>query len=284
MTLFDLFGRLADNQIASTAILIAAAFAVKFGARKLLSREKFESDYRRRMLSNLRNTLFFILLFGIALIWAPALRTFALSLTAFTVALILATKELILCLSGATLKATSRSMRVGDWIEIGGYRGEVVDQNIMSTTLQELGKSDEAYEFTGRTAVLPNSIFLTAPVFNEQFYKRYIFHHINMVVENWVPVEEIAQAMIDVVNREMEERIELARRYLTLIEKKAEIDLHNADPDFKIIFKDDGRVKISVVAFLPTRDARSIEKKALLAGSAKLRQLRPPENKPAKEK
>lgn len=70
MTLFDLFGRLADNQIASTAILIAAAFAVKFGARKLLSREKFESDYRRRMLSNLRNTLFFILLFGIALIWA----------------------------------------------------------------------------------------------------------------------------------------------------------------------------------------------------------------------
>ncbi len=266
MTLSEFFGLLTDNQIASTGILIAAAFAVKLGARKLLSREKFETDYRRRMLSNLRNALFFILLFGIALIWAPALRTFALSLTAFTVALILATKELILCLSGATLKATSRSMRVGDWIEIGGFRGEVVDQNVMSTTLQELGKGDEAHEFTGRTVILPNSIFLTTPVHNEQFYKRYLFHRIHMVIESSAPVEDIAQAMTKTINKEMADGLELAKRYRALIEKKAEIALPGATPEYRVTFKDDGKIKITVTAFLPTQDARLIEKKALLAG------------------
>jgi len=270
MTFSEFLGLLTNNQIASTAILIAAAFAVKLGASKLLSREKFETDYRRRMLSNLRNALFFILLFGVALIWAPALRTFALSLTAFAVALILATKELILCLSGATLKATSRSMRVGDWIEISGFRGEVVDQNVMSTTLQELGKGDEAHEFTGRTVILPNSIFLTTPVHNEQFYKRYLFHRIHMVVESSAPVEDIAQAMMKAIENETTNGLELAKRYRSLIEKKAEIALPGAAPEYRIAFKDDGKVKITVTAFLPTQDTRSIEKKALFAGLKRL--------------
>jgi small-conductance mechanosensitive channel len=73
---------------------------------------------QRRLLVSSRNVFLFLLLVGLALIWAPQLRTLALSLTAVAVAIVVATKELILCLSGAVLRATARAFDVGDWIEV----------------------------------------------------------------------------------------------------------------------------------------------------------------------
>ena len=273
MTLSELAGFLSGNEVASTAILIATAIAIRFVAQRLLSRETLETDYRRRLLSNLRNGLFLVLIVGIILIWAPALRTFALSLTAFAVAFIIATKELILCVSGATLKASSRSIKVGDWIEVSGLRGEVVDQNIFSTILQELSKDGHTNEFTGRTIALPNSIFLTAPIINEQFFKRYVFHSFQLIVEPSDDIEGIEKAIIETINEEMADHLEVAKRYRALIEKKAEIQIGDVEPQSKIVVLNDGKLKLLITAFLPTQHASSIEQKALRSGLQKMRQL-----------
>ena len=111
---------------------------------------------RRRWSANVRNLLLILALIGLMLIWAPQLRTFALSLTAVAVAIAIATKELILCFSGSFMRASSRSFTVGDWIEIAGTRGEVVDHNIFVTIVHEFEPG--TYNYTGRTAVLPNSV------------------------------------------------------------------------------------------------------------------------------
>lgn len=78
----------------------------------------------------------------------PEIETFALSITAIAVALVIATKELILCVSGALYRASSKAFQIGDWIEIGPHFGEVVDHGIGSTTLQVVSRHDCA--FTGR--------------------------------------------------------------------------------------------------------------------------------------
>jgi len=263
----DVISKLAGNQISGTIILVVVAVVVRIITERHLSgRDDLEAEQRRRMLSSLRNALFFVLLVGLALIWAPSLRTFALSLTAFAVAIILATKELILCISGSLVKTTGASMRVGSWIEVNGVRGEVIDQTLMTTTIQELGKEHTAFEFTGRTIVIPNSVFLTAPVINERFFKRYVFHTFSMVVDANVNTAPIEKVLIDVVNAEMEDDIEVANRYMALIEKRSGLDLHKPEPRVHIHMQNDGKVKLSLRAFLPTKRALEIEQKAMRAG------------------
>lgn len=263
---------LTNNQFAGTMIIIVLAVGVRLGVQGYLSRRgDIASDQKRRILSGVRNALFFVLLVALAMIWAPSLRTFALSLTAFAVAIILATKELILCISGSFVKTASAAMRIGSWVEINGIRGEVVDQTIMTTTLQELGKHQDSYEFTGRTIVLPNSIFLTAPVINERFHKRYVYHSFQIVTDSSVDFEPIKTAMIAAVKDAMEPEKEVAGRYQELIENRSGISIHGPEPRTRIESLNDGKVKLVVTAFLPTKRAIEIEQKAMFTGMAALR-------------
>ncbi|MDZ7811403.1 MAG: hypothetical protein U5L11_16880 [Arhodomonas sp.] len=66
----------------------------------------------------MRNLAVIIAAIGLVLIWLPALHTFALSITAFAVALVIATKELILA-SGTVLRTLSRPFEIGDWWRSG---------------------------------------------------------------------------------------------------------------------------------------------------------------------
>ena len=269
MSIQDLFGYLTGNQLAGTLVLVFCALVLRLLIERYLNRrDSLEAESRRRIISNLRNGLFFLVLVGLMMIWAPALRTFALSLTAFAVAIILATKELILCISGSFLKTTSGAMRVGHWIEVHGFRGEVVDQTLLSTRIEELGNGAGSYEFTGRTIVIPNSLFLTHPVTNERFFKRYVIHNFQLVIEAHYDPVAVEKAVLKAIDLAMKDHIEGARRYNAMIEKRAGIDIVDLEPKTHFSTTNEGRVRLQVTAFLPTRQAVQIEQKAVLAGLA----------------
>lgn len=267
--------RLVGNQAVSSLVLLVAALAVRVAVdRYLRSRPEIDVDQRRRIVSNVKNALGVLIVVGLFFIWAPALRTFALSLTAFAVAIIIATKELILCFSGTVVKMTTGSLRVGDWIEVGEIRGEVIDQDVMSTTLQELGTGATQFEFSGKTIVLPNSIFLTTPVKNERFYKRYVVHQFALTLDPHVDPEPVVEAVIGAVLGEMKNSEEVTRRYRNLIESRAGITLPDLKPKPRMAMTNEGRLRISFSCFLPTRAASAIESKAVAAGLAVVRQAR----------
>src|SRR5690606_33971720 len=97
------------------------------GTRAVLRYEGFTTDVRRRWVVVLRNASVLLLILGLLSIWAEELQTLAVSLIAFAVALVIATKELILCASGAVVRAAGDAYGVGERVEINGLRGEVVD-------------------------------------------------------------------------------------------------------------------------------------------------------------
>jgi small-conductance mechanosensitive channel len=254
--------QLSGNQFFASLVFIIAMLIVRFISNRWLnSRSKMETEDRRRIKSNIKNSLFLFVLIALIFIWAPALRTFALSLTAFAVAIILATKELILCISGYILKSTSGLIRVGDWIEIGDLRGEVVDQNIMTTTLEELGHGTKKYEFSGRTVMVPNSLFLSTSVKNERFNKRYSYHTFHIVICPQIPVAPLKEKLLQALDAEIEQFSEVAKRYKSLIEKRADIALSDNFSDSRISFLDDTHIRLSLICFVPVSEAVQIENK-----------------------
>jgi small-conductance mechanosensitive channel len=125
------------NALASLLLLIAVV-----GLRQLLvqwvRRSAIQSaDLRRRWIVQIRNGCFLLVLMGLVFIWVTELLAIAFSIAAFIVALVLATKELILCLTGSFLKVSSRAFSVGDRIEVGTFRGDVIDQTLLVTDVTQ---------------------------------------------------------------------------------------------------------------------------------------------------
>lgn len=151
------------NQLIATILLLAFVVLLqKGGTRWILSRKFHSNTYRTRWIVGLRNLRLLILVLGLILIWATELRTAALSAVAILAALVIGTKELIMCLLGSILKTGSNAFSVGDRIRINQLEGDVIDQTLLSTQLQEIRDG----QHTGERISFPNSLFLSQAVHN----------------------------------------------------------------------------------------------------------------------
>lgn len=152
-----------SDVFASVSLILILLAAKLIAGRALRRRDDMTQQVTRRWTANFRNVLILIAVIGLIMIWAPQLRTFALSLTAVAVAIVVATKELILCLSGAALRTFTRAFSVGDVIEVGTTKGEVLDLNLLATRLKEFESVDGSIVPTGRTVTLPYSLLFASP-------------------------------------------------------------------------------------------------------------------------
>jgi small-conductance mechanosensitive channel len=192
-------------------------------------------------------------------IWWPELSNFAISIAAVTLALVIATKELIVCFSGAMLRAGTGAFTIGDWIEVGLHKGEVIDYNMFSTTLQELDRPPNDYSFTGKTILVPNSVFLTESIKNLNFSKRYVFHRFDIIIEPHLDVPDIQKWIVAEVNNFSEDFIEIAKRYITFIEKRSGVDIPGPEPRIMISTSELAKRVITVIVFCPTEKAGELE-------------------------
>jgi small-conductance mechanosensitive channel len=250
--------RLPVVDIAVTLALILGLLLVRLVAGHAIRvRTDALPHLRRRWTANVRNVLFFVGLIGVIMIWAPQLRTFALSLTAVAVALVIATKELILCFSGSFLRASSRSFMVGDWIEVGGVRGEVTDHNLFVTTLHEFELG--SFNPTGRTAVIPNSALLSQVTRNDTLTRRFAYHRFVLTIDPAIDVFAQRQAILNLIEQRYAAFTDAAAKANEAIERRAGVDLPDslARVDFRT--SELGKYRIVITLFCPTRLADALE-------------------------
>ncbi|MBO6528282.1 mechanosensitive ion channel domain-containing protein [Erythrobacter sp.] len=164
MNLRGLVDSLSSDILASLALMAGLTLVQLLVRRAFKRRDTMLEQVRRRWVSSSRNALILIALVGLVMIWAPQLRTFALSLTAVAVAVVIATKEILLCLSGSMLRAFARAYVVGDIIELGPFRGEVLDYDLLVTRLREFEPREGSMIPTGAEVNLPHSMLFTSPV------------------------------------------------------------------------------------------------------------------------
>ena len=237
----------------NTAILFAVVFLLRMAlVRGVLKIKKLDTEDRRRWIVNLRNTLVAVFIIGVIMIWAPQLSTFAVSLMAIALALVLATKEILACVSGALLRIATNAYGVGDRIEIAGVRGNVMDLNLLTTTLLEIGPGQTSHQYTGRATVIPNSLLLNHTVTNESYTKKFIVHVITVRLtqdDDWQLAEEI---LLNAAREECAPYIEAARRYLKKIEGKNWLDAPSVEPRVTIQIPEANRITLLLRVPSPT--------------------------------
>ncbi|HAV64967.1 MAG TPA: mechanosensitive ion channel protein MscS, partial [Verrucomicrobiales bacterium] len=187
------------------------------------------------------------------------IRNVALSLVAIAVAIVIATKELILCFSGAIFRAGTNAYGVGDCVEISGLRGDVIDQNLFGTTILELGPTQGSRQYTGRAVILPNSLLLSHPLVTETYMGDYVVHFITIpmsVHDDWQKAEEI---LMKVAEAECEPFIEEARKHMASLEKKHWIDPPSVNPRVSIFCHDAQTLRLVLRIPTPARRKGRLE-------------------------
>ena len=255
----DLTNWIVENRGLFTLVVVAIALATReVGIRAIRRTTDILKPEHRRRISIIHHSTLLVSLLLLFAVWLPQIQHFALSITAIAVALVIATKELSLCLLGTLLLRTSNAFVIGDWILIQDRFGEVIESNFLSTQIQEIEPRN--YTSTGRTVVVPNSVFLGNSVINQNLLRRYQFHSFTMTIEpDAFPIdaEKKLEARIFALT---EPFAETARRYNAMLEKRSGIDIPDAHPSIAFSTNDLAKLVTTITVFCPTDRIATLEK------------------------
>ena len=266
-TLLDLVAFLRENyshEITRSLLLILTLLIIRVVVDRLLAANSgVPVEERRRWSINTRNGLFLTGLAGIGFIWANELQTLAVSMLAFAAALILATKELIMCLSGGVVRQMSNSYSLGDHVEIGVVRGRVVDIGLLSTTVMEIGPNHSSHQMTGRALTFPNSLLLSTPVIRENYMGEYVMHIVNVPLAYEVPPARAEQMLMSAAENACLPHVDVARRHMEDMAKRYLVEIPSVEPRISIQPVDEKRYQLILRIAIPARERQRIEQAIL---------------------
>ncbi len=265
---FFIPSRIADN-ITVTLILIAVVLACRMIGDALIGRRSDPVMIRRHRFK-LRAICNVILALGLLAIWLSEIQDMMLSLTAVLVAVVVATKELIMCAAGSMLRFGGHLFKVGDRIEIGGIHGEVLDHGLFSTTISELPARSFGASGTGRTVMLPNSVLLTGAVRVGAQPRHYAPHRFTLTLEQPHLPGRVIAAIETAAEEALAPDRELASRFHQFAGRKASFETAGPETEICVGTSDIGKLQFHVMIYCLAKDARQLEQAITLSVLAEL--------------
>jgi len=155
-----------------------------------------------------------LMIIYLVFIWSHNIQSITIFFSAIGAGVALALHEAILCMAGWLYLLIRRPYEVGDRIELGGVRGDVIDIRIFNTTLLEIGNWVDSDQSTGRIVDVPNSYVFRQASFNYNRGFEFIWNEIKVLVtfeSDWKRAKEImmehgrkeAEGMEDIVKRKI---------------------------------------------------------------------------------
>ena len=251
------------DSLKSLLLLLSILIIRTLIVRSISKNSALTMEAKRRWVVSVRNTIVFVFLVGLVVIWAHELEAFAVSLVALAAALVLATKELILCWSGAALRVGGKVYSVGDRIHIAGHRGVVLDHDIFTTKLLEIGPGSSSHLYTGRVAVFPNSLLFTNALIRENPDQEYGLYTLTIPLKAEDDWQKAEQRLLEAARIECASFKEEATRQMKLLEQTNLLEAPSPEPRSTIQLSEPDRVQLVLRFPAPDRGRSRIEQAIL---------------------
>ncbi len=151
-----------------------------------------------------------ILLIMVVLFGIPHETPTILGLT--TAALTIALQDFVLAFFGWFVLMGKRGIRIGDWVEINGVSGEVIEVGLMRTTLLETGNLAERGTPTGRRISFMNSFAIRGQYFNFSTSGQWMWDEISVAVPASVDTHATVDRILKAMQEETQENARLAEQ------------------------------------------------------------------------
>ena len=250
-------GKLITSLVIVVIAVVIGAVAGRLSATRVADR--YRKYYARKIA---HYVVAVIALIGLGILWRPFAGQLGLVLGLVTAGVAFAMQELIGALAGWFNIVSGSIFRVGDRVQLGGVRGDVIDITPLRTKVMEIGSSigDDTWvrgrQYTGRIVAISNKATFTEPVFNYSASFEFIWEEIALPVaywEDWHLAERIMteEAVRVSSSKEAEQAIaEMVRRYpLARTEVEPRV----------FVLATDNYVELSARFVVPVRTARWVK-------------------------
>lgn len=191
-----------EGRLATTAAIAVLGFALSWVLGRLIARRAGDAygRYYARKLS--RYAVALVALVALAVVWRAFAGRVGVVLGLATAGVAFAMQEVIGAVAGWFNILTGRIFRVGDRIQMGGVRGDVIDITPLRTKVLEIGSENneatwvKGRQFTGRMVAISNKATFTEPVFNYSAAFDYIWEELTVPVshgDDWGQAERILE-------------------------------------------------------------------------------------------
>jgi small-conductance mechanosensitive channel len=195
---------LALQSFALIAFLVLFGVLLASGAKTLMERSTMD----RRRLHTLRTIvslgiqLVTLLLVLLVIFGAPSQVPTILGLA--TAGLTVVFQDFILAFFGWFVLMGKNGIRIGDWVEINGVGGEVVEIGLFRTALLETGNWTDKGHPTGRRVTFINNFAISGQYFNFSTTGQWMWDEITVNIPPGVDSSRTIQAIHDAVLKETE--------------------------------------------------------------------------------
>lgn len=214
-----------------TGLVLLVGYLLIFSLIKVINRHVTDLRTKHLIRKNVIYLLNLLIIFLIIFIWLQHLGSITIFVSAVGAGVALALQEVILCMAGWTVIMTRRPFEVGDRIEFGDIKGDVIDIEILQTSMLEIGNWVEADQSTGRIVKVPNSAVFKNPQFNYSRGFEFIWNELRVLItyeSDWKKAEEIilrratkqAEGMEEIVKQKINR---MSRRYMIYYRKLSPI-------------------------------------------------------------
>ena len=208
-----------------------------------------------------KNSIYFTVLFGILLIsrvWFQGIQYLTTYFGLLSAGLAIALKDIIESMVGWAFILWRNLFIVGDRIQIGNHKGDIVDIRLFKFTILEIGNWVDSEQSTGRLLDIPNNMVFTHVLANYTKGFEFIWNEIPILVtfeSDWKKaksiVNEIANNKVEHLSKSAEEKIKSAN-------KKFLISYKNYKPTVYTSIKDSG-VMLTIRYLIDPRKRRGSE-------------------------
>ncbi len=202
----------------ATAVAVLVLIYLLSSRLVLPYRYKKEELFMARRLG--RYGTFVLITLIVALYMMEDLRVIAATLGLVSAAVVISLQDVCVSFFGWSVIMVSRKFIIGDRLEIDGTRGDVLDIQLLRTTLLEVNNWLGVDQPTGRVVIIPNSFIFKSKVFNFSHCHPYVWGKVEVTITYGTPVADASALFQKVLEEETRADFSEAHEASTLMQDR----------------------------------------------------------------
>lgn len=247
-------------QIILSVAAILAIWLVRFIAMRIINRRLPEAKAQYKWRKNLTYISVFLGFLIVGRIWFEGLQSLATFLGLLSAGLAIALRDPVTDFAGWIFILWRKPLDVGDRIQIGDTKGDVIDVRVFKFTVLEIGNWVHADQSTGRVVHVPNHKVFSDSLANYTSDFEFIWNELQVLVTFESDWKKAKQMLQEIADEHLQDFVDRAQKQVRRAKKSYLIYYRYLTP---IVYTDvqDSGIRLTIRHLADPRQRRSASEK-----------------------